>query len=253
MYKGNNADNYGGPALRVLIVEDDAVNLLVISRLLEKKGYVVETAVNGQKALSILGNDMFDIVLMDISMPKIDGLALTKQMKKNSHTQNIPIVAMTTFASLEDREKLLNEGLDAYIAKPVDPSELYKIILQLTSADSDAIDQNGLIMRTDGDREFMRNIAAVFCRTSTEAIDEIKKSTDLQVISGLAHKLKGSAETAGALKVTELARQIKSLAEKGNLKNVHKACASFQHELDMFKKSLMDLGIVIGNDDNKGE
>jgi len=249
MYKGDNTDNYGSKVLRVLIVEDDAVNLLVISRLLKKKGYVVETAVNGQKALSILGNDMFDIVLMDISMPKIDGIALTKKMKKNDHTQNIPIVAMTTFSSLEDRKRLLNEGLDAYIAKPVDPTELYKIILQLTSADSGAIDQNGLIMRTDGDREFMRSIAEVFCSTSTEAICAIKESSDLQIISELAHKLTGSAETVGARTVAELSGKIKSAAEKGNLKSVHKYCASFQHELDMFINSLADLGIIISDID----
>ncbi|MDD3364637.1 MAG: response regulator [Syntrophomonas sp.] len=246
MFKDTDVVNeYAQKALRVLVVEDDEVNLLVISRLLEKKGYVVETAVNGQKALSILGNEIFDIVLMDISMPKIDGLALTRKMKRNSHTQNIPVVAMTTYASEKDRENLLAEGLDGYITKPVDPVELHKIIMQLTSAYSEVIDQNGLILRTGGDRDFMRDIAEVFCHTSAQAVDEIKKSSDLQVIAGLAHKLKGSAETVGARTVVDMALRIKHAAEQGDIEDSHEACANFDKSLSLFKQGLANLGIIL--------
>ncbi|PKM76375.1 MAG: hypothetical protein CVU90_12730 [Firmicutes bacterium HGW-Firmicutes-15] len=246
MNKDADADNgYTEKKLRVLIVEDDEVNLLVISRLLEKKGYIVETAVNGQKALSILGNDMFDIVFMDISMPKIDGLALTRKMKRNSHTQNIPVVAMTTFASETFREKFLAEGLNGYLIKPIDPAKLYNIILQLTSTDCDNIDYNGLISRTGGDREFIRDIAIVFCNTSLEAVDEIKKSFDLQIIAELAHKLKGSAETVGATTVVGIAQEIKQATLQGDIEACHKACDDFDKTLNLFKQSLANWGIIL--------
>ncbi len=246
MYKDTDVDNeYTQRALRALVVDDDQVNLLMISRLLAQKGYAVETAVNGMKALSILGNETFDIVLMDISMPKIDGVKLTRKMKKNSHTQNIPVVAMTTYLSEKDRENLLAEGLDGYIAKPVDPTELHKIILQLTSSDHGVLDKNGLILRTGGDREFMQDITQLFCNTSTEAVDEINKNSDLQIIGELAHKLKGSAETVGARTVVGIAEHIKIAALQGDFEDIHNACADFNKTLDIFKQSLADMGVIL--------
>jgi CheY-like chemotaxis protein len=246
MHKNTDFYNqYAGKALRALVVDDDQVNLLMISRLLTQKGYTVQTAINGLKALSILGNETFDIVLMDISMPKIDGIALTRKMKKYVHTQNIPVVAMTTYLSEKEREHLLAAGLDGYIAKPVDPAELYNIILQLTCADYSILDKNGLIMRTGGDREFMRDITELFCHTSTEAVDEMKKNSDMQIVIELAHKLKGSAETVGARTVVGIAQHIRNAALQSDFESINNACADFDKNLDQFKQSLANIGIIV--------
>jgi CheY-like chemotaxis protein len=155
----SGTDNSSGPpgVLQVLIVDDDEVNRLVISRFLQNRGCIVQTATDGQKALALLGNEQFDIVLMDISMPRIDGLTLTRQIRKNQNTKNIPVIAVTAYANPEDRERLLAQGMDAYMAKPVNLDELYKIILQLFSGQSIDVDQEGLLQRTAGDRDLLPN------------------------------------------------------------------------------------------------
>lgn len=230
--------------LKILVVEDDEVNRIVTSRLLQRKGYVVQTAANGQKALALLGNDIFDLVLMDIFMPKIDGLALAKQIKKNSKTKNIPVVAVTVYVSEEDKERLLAQGMDGYVAKPVNPEELFKVIMQLTAAGSEVIDREGLILRTDGDYDFIREVAELFCQTSQKIIDDIINSHNLQTVDELAHKLQGAAETAGAKKIIVIANKIKMAAKAGEQQEINDACQLFLPALDEFQQSLVKWGIM---------
>ncbi|MEN6462136.1 MAG: response regulator [Syntrophomonas sp.] len=233
--------------LRILVVEDDEVTRMVTSRLLQKKGYVVETAANGQKALALLGNDIFDLVLMDISMPKIDGLALERHIKKNSKTRNIPVVAVTAYASDEDQKRLLAQGMNGFIAKPVNPEELLKTIVQLTSSSCDVIDREGLILRTDGDREFIKEVVELFCQTSPEIISKINNSSDLQNVNELAHKLQGAAETVGAKQIINIAHQIKIAAQAGEWQEISNGCQLFEPALDLFKQSLAEWGIILSN------
>jgi len=116
---------------RLLLVEDNRVNQVVAVRLLEKLGYRVETAVNGKEALGELSRESYELVLMDCQMPEMDGFEATRQIRqgidgiKNSR---IPIVALTAHALKGDREKCINAGMNAYLAKPLDPKELQDIL-----------------------------------------------------------------------------------------------------------------------------
>jgi CheY-like chemotaxis protein len=250
----SGTDNSSGPpgVLQVLIVDDDEVNRLVISRFLQNRGCIVQTATDGQKALALLGNEQFDIVLMDISMPRIDGLTLTRQIRKNQNTKNIPVIAVTAYANPEDRERLLAQGMDAYMAKPVNLDELYKIILQLFSGQSIDVDQEGLLQRTAGDREFIAELAKLFNDTSLVIIDEISRCTDPADIASLAHKLKGSAETAGASAVVELAHRVKIAADKGSLEDCHSICRDFKPALQAYNRSLARWGILLPGENPGG-
>lgn len=114
--------------LRILIAEDVRVNLLAISRLLEKRGHVVVGADNGLQALDILKREPFDLVLMDIQMPVMDGLEATSAIRRGyagAANKTIPIIALTAHAMSGDREVFLKAGMDDYLAKPVEASELY--------------------------------------------------------------------------------------------------------------------------------
>lgn len=233
----------GRKPVRVLVVEDDEVNRLLTVRLLEAQGCLVDTAVNGQKALALLGNEAFDFVLMDISMPKIDGLALARQMKKQSRTRNLPVIAMTAFTCPGDRERFLAEGMDGYIAKPVTPEELSRVI-RPASRYSDFVDIDGLTARTGGDIQFMQEVTMLFCEASAGVIAEMKQSSDLEVVAERAHKLKGAASTAGAKMVAELADFIRSAAAAGDVAGMRSACEELPQALDVFKESLVDLGIL---------
>jgi PAS domain S-box len=128
--KTNSAD-LDMEGLRVLVAEDDRVNLLSITRFLEKHGMIVTSAGNGEEALELLRNNHFDIVFMDIQMPVLDGVEATKKIRtlpQFKEVADIPIVALTAYALRGDREKFLAQGMSGYLSKPVELDALTKLL-----------------------------------------------------------------------------------------------------------------------------
>ncbi|WP_053062227.1 ABC transporter substrate binding protein [Desulfovibrio sp. TomC] len=116
---------------RILIAEDDSVSLITAKRTLEKSGYLVTAAKNGQEALQRLTEEDFDLILMDIQMPIMDGVEATKAIRGSSNLgakSSIPIVAMTAYAMTGDKESFLAAGMDDYISKPVDKAAMVEVI-----------------------------------------------------------------------------------------------------------------------------
>lgn len=117
-------------SLRVLLVEDNAVNRLLATRLLEKRGHRVAVATNGREALDALENESYDLIFMDVQMPEIDGIeatvAIREREKANGNHQ--PIIALTAHAMKGDEERCLNAGMDGYLSKPIRPQELDEIL-----------------------------------------------------------------------------------------------------------------------------
>jgi len=120
-------------SLRILVAEDNRVNQLVVTRLMEKQGHSVTVAASGREAIAALTRDAFDVILMDIHMPELDGLQATRMIRaREQYTgHHIPIIAVTAFAMKGDAEKCLEAGMDAYISKPIQASELFLKINQL--------------------------------------------------------------------------------------------------------------------------
>jgi CheY-like chemotaxis protein len=119
--------------LRILLAEDNVVNQRLASRLLEKRGHVVLVANNGQEALDMLQAESFDLVLMDVQMPELDGLEATREIRKREEKTgaHISIVAMTAHAMDGDRERCIEAGMDDYVSKPVKPDVLFEVIERL--------------------------------------------------------------------------------------------------------------------------
>jgi signal transduction histidine kinase/ActR/RegA family two-component response regulator len=120
-------------ALRLLVVEDNALNAKVTARLLEKRGHAVVVVGTGRDALAILERQRFDVVLMDVQMPEMDGVQATTAIRERERKAGgrVPIVAITAHAMREDRERCLGAGMDAYVSKPVDPAALFAAIEQV--------------------------------------------------------------------------------------------------------------------------
>jgi signal transduction histidine kinase/CheY-like chemotaxis protein len=116
--------------LRVLVAEDNPVNQRLAVRLLEKRGHRVQVAVNGREALQALDRDEFDLVLMDVQMPEMDGVEATAAIreKEKGSGLHLPIIALTANAMKGDREKYLASGMDGYLAKPIRPLELDELL-----------------------------------------------------------------------------------------------------------------------------
>jgi CheY-like chemotaxis protein len=113
---------------KILLVEDNEMNRDMLSRRLQRKGYEVVIAVDGAEGVSLTSSENPDLVLMDMSLPIMDGWEATRQLKANPETQAIPVIALTAHAMSGDREKALNAGCDDYDTKPIElPRLLSKI------------------------------------------------------------------------------------------------------------------------------
>jgi CheY-like chemotaxis protein len=119
--------------LRILLAEDNAINQRLAVRLLEKQGHTVAVAGNGKEALAALEGQPFDLILMDVQMPQMDGLeaaAHIREQEKGSG-KHIPIIAMTAQAMKGDREQCLEAGMDGYVCKPIQPAQLWQAMAEL--------------------------------------------------------------------------------------------------------------------------
>jgi CheY-like chemotaxis protein len=114
----------------ILIAEDNVVNQMLVTALLKARGHVVAVANNGREALSMLEGQSFDLILMDIQMPEMDGFQATQEIRRREHRsgEHIPIAAMTAHAMTGDRERCLQAGMDGYISKPISVQELLALI-----------------------------------------------------------------------------------------------------------------------------
>ncbi len=114
--------------VRILLVEDNATNRLVAREILKKQGYSITEAEDGEKALKLIGEVAFDLILMDVQMPVMDGFEATKILKASQATQAIPVIAMTAHALKGDRDRCLEAGMDDYITKPIKSADLIDIV-----------------------------------------------------------------------------------------------------------------------------
>jgi len=125
----------GSPKLRILLAEDNKTNQLIAVRLLEKHGHSVETVDNGQDAVSRASGGRFDVILMDVQMPGMDGIQATAAIRENERRAgtHVPIVALTAHAMAGDRQRFLASGMDEYLAKPLRASELFETVAAVVS------------------------------------------------------------------------------------------------------------------------
>ncbi len=120
---------------RLLLVEDNEMNRDMLSRRLVRKGYEVEIAVDGQEGIDRIRESHPDLVLMDMSLPVVDGWEATRRLKADPTTSSVPVIALTAHAMSDDRQKALDAGCDDYDSKPVDLPRLLGKIERLLSAD----------------------------------------------------------------------------------------------------------------------
>jgi CheY-like chemotaxis protein len=117
-------------ATRILVVEDNPDNLYVMDRILRHAGYTVTQAVSGETALRLIADSTFDLILMDMQMPGLDGYTTVRAIRNIPTTVNIPIIAVTASSMPGDRERTLAAGCNDYVAKPIDTRMLLEVVAQ---------------------------------------------------------------------------------------------------------------------------
>jgi CheY-like chemotaxis protein len=142
--KSNAAGDQDQGRLRILMAEDNRVNQLLAVRLIEKKGHTVAVAENGREALSMIGHERFDLVLLDVQMPEMDGFSVARIIREREQDtgEHLPLIALTANSMSGDRERCLTAGMDDYISKPIDSNELFRTIERCMSANGAASHPN---------------------------------------------------------------------------------------------------------------
>jgi two-component system sensor histidine kinase/response regulator len=242
--------------LRILLAEDSLVNQKVAVRLLGKKGHNVTVANNGQEVLAAMLKESFDLVLMDVQMPTMDGLETTaaiRQRELQSGT-HVPIVAMTAHAMKGDRERCLEAGMDGYVSKPIRPEELFDAIacvvaptagdrpsIDLPPNDVEIVDWCAAVARLGGDDELLREMVEVFlqeCPKYMAAIHNALAGADAKELRRAAHTLKGSMGHFAAQAAHDAAMQLENLAAADRLAETPPVIAALGEEIERLLPAL---------------
>lgn len=238
-------------SLQVLLVEDNAVNSMLAARLLEKAGHTVVKAVNGREAVEAVERQSYDLVLMDIQMPEMNGLEATAAIRATEEGtgRRIPIIAMTAHAMKGDQERCLAAGMDAYISKPIRAQEFYALIQPFACPplapngephaepdETELFDRAQALERVEGDEELFDEIVRLFLETSPGMLAQLQEALnrgDDAALSKSAHKLKGAISNFGARKAVEEAQALEDMGHAGNLEN---APAAFERLVQLLNR-----------------
>jgi signal transduction histidine kinase/DNA-binding response OmpR family regulator len=215
--------------MNVLLVEDHLINQKLAITLLERWGHHVEVADNGQIALEMVANQQFDVILMDMMMPVMDGLEATRRIRAAETIRRTPIIAMTANAMEADRERCMEAGMDDYLSKPIKAQELRQILQHYSSARAlvsqtrpaslvgtapqPAFDYLAALRR--GDQEVIEIISEAFVDQWPTELGKIRDGLaagDLTVVMHTAHALKGTLSMFGAEPASALASQMEQCA-----------------------------------------
>jgi len=219
--------------LRVLVVEDNVVNQMVATELLANWGCEAFAADNGAAAVSMVEHVPFDLVLMDVQMPVMDGIEATQEIRRGEAGRNrhIPILAMTANAMSGDREHCLRAGMDGYLSKPLQPKKLWEQILNILDDEnpggnmSNESDFSGTLFERSRLEETCSGKVSLIVRvidryiaTSLTGLLELESSAvdgDAVRLASAAHALKGSSLTVGSPRVAELCQTIEHESREG--------------------------------------
>jgi CheY-like chemotaxis protein/HPt (histidine-containing phosphotransfer) domain-containing protein len=243
-------------SLRVLLAEDNPVNQKLALRLLEKRRHTVFLAGDGREALALLEKESFDLILMDLQMPNLDGLEATAQIRiqEQGTGRHVPIVAMTAHAMVGDKERCLAGGMDGYVSKPVQPSELYQVIKNVVDksrrkksnvSDETTIDLDFALTRVDGDIQLLREIASLFSDECGKLMSQIESSlnaSDGKALSAAAHTMKGMLGNFGAKSAVDAAFSLEQSARNGDLARALTAYTDLRREVERAKPCIERLG-----------
>ena len=228
----------GAPKVRILLAEDNSVNQLVAQGMLSKLGLPSALANNGQEALEALEREPYDLVLMDVQMPEVDGLEATRLIRCSStipNAQAIPIIAMTAHARTEDRDACLQAGMNDYLSKPLTANHLAQVLIKwLPRPKSEATTSRSpspgespaagfhaeeFLDRLMGDRELCKTVLAAMIEGADRNLAQLREALESQNAPDAifaSHTLKGSAQNCSCPNLAQAAHQIEHLCRSNH-------------------------------------
>ncbi len=250
-----DAQHSGVSGLYILLAEDNPVNAKMAMKVLGNMGHHVVHVQNGEQALKRLSLQRFDLILMDVEMPHMDGLETTRRIRRgdagdrNRHT---PIIAMTAHALTEFRDKAKQSGMDEFVTKPVDFNCLREIIeknikgsiivkktsgpeVNHSSPNESPIDRQKALKLIGDDEKLLDELNELFVPHMKEEIGKLKRKledNDLKEVARIAHSMKSSAEMIGALPFHRITIQVENDAVDNQAERIHQLLNRLNNELE---------------------
>jgi len=244
--------------LRILLAEDNVVNQKVALRILERLGYRADVAANGLEVLEALERQSYDVVLMDVQMPEMDGEEATRRLRGQWPEERQPrIIAMTAHAMAGDRERYLAAGMDDYVSKPVRVEELVEALgkcfsnrrisesaKRFTAAEvstAEAIDPEVMEEFRAMMGEAASELIGLFLEDTPNLLADLRGAVaqkDAERLQRAAHTLKSSSASFGAMGLSALCRELEVMGRAGTLEGVAKKVAQIEAEYERVKIAL---------------
>jgi two-component system, sensor histidine kinase and response regulator len=235
--------------LKILIAEDNAVNRQLAVRMLERQSHTLTAVETGEAALAALAQQIYDLVLMDVQMPEMDGFKATAAIRAQErvHGGHIPIIAMTAHAMPGDQERCLAVGMDGYVTKPIQMQELLDTIETVLTPAAEAIiqppgapqadvpyDRAALLATVEGDVELLEELVRLFLMDYPHRTAELQEALDAKDtirLARVAHTLKGAVGSLAAHAACAAAQRLEQLAWAGDLALAPAAYATLEGEM----------------------
>ncbi|MBI2478579.1 MAG: response regulator, partial [Planctomycetia bacterium] len=251
-------------SLSILLAEDTPANQKIVTSILKKRGHAITVAGNGREAVELFRQQAFDVILMDVQMPIMDGWQATAAIREQekSPDQSTPIIAMTAHAMRGDREKCLDAGMDAYIAKPIDMNRLIELVESVADGTTDSrfvnedhraahrvaksngvIDFAGAMQRLAGDLELFRDFIGYFDQDSPKLLSALRDAIsegDASAVQRCAHSIKGLAANFGAVLCVAVAHELEEIGKAGELGTAAEVMARLERELARLDDALAE-------------
>ncbi len=263
--------------LNVLLAEDNPFNQKLAIMLLKKHGHQVTLANNGREAVELYRHNPFDLILMDVHMPQMDGIEATKQIRiiEAKTDTHIPILAVTAAALKDDMAICLEAGMDDYISKPIRADEMFVKIKFLTEQNycntshskpevtpsdqnsdntlinqattKSSIDKEAILEQVDGNMEDLKDLLITFIENTDQMMAKIGNAVenmDCAALRESAHSLKGTVGFFGAQQAREAALQLEMMGRNGETKDIQKVWSILQSDMQNLKEELSSLGWI---------
>jgi len=257
--------------MRILLCDDNAINQKVAARILQQLGYQPGLATNGHEALDALDRQPYDLILMDVMMPEMDGLEATRlirELQKNgapNYSSRIVIVALTAHAMQGDREKCLAAGMDDYLAKPIRPADVRQLIerwnpqngatqLPTSAPAAEAaapppaaeppVEMDRLNSLVDGDMDSLRELIELYLKQTTQQLAQLEaaaRANNADEVRRVAHSCAGASATLGMTRIVPMLRDLEKQGASGTLTNAAQLCETAAREFKLIQNFLAAL------------
>jgi two-component system, sensor histidine kinase and response regulator len=253
--------------LKVLVAEDHPVNRTVALRTLEANGCDVVAVPNGREALERSSKERFDLLLLDLEMPEVDGITVVRRIREKERTtgEHIPVVAFTAHAGDADRERCLQAGMDGFVAKPFSENELAQAIGRvlrrpLPAPDAERVekairpapvgekifDRGDALKRANGDPVLLVELTDLFLLETPETLQALELALaekDFRSVERLSHRLKGALLTLSASPAARAALELETVASLSNEETCHRAHGLLREEIVKLEAELKAVGV----------